>query len=143
MTPADTSASVAPGLAQAIRARHPHVDEVVTSSSPTHAEISGLRQRAGDYQLVVVGTINAWFDSGQPDLVDALLASGVPVVTVALRVPFDLARYPAAPTHVCTYSILSPSLDALVRALWGDVPFQGRLPASIPGQYPTGHALEA
>jgi beta-N-acetylhexosaminidase len=67
----------------------------------------------------------------------------VPVVTVALRVPWDLARYPAAATHACTYSILPPSLHALVSALWGDVPFRGRLPAAIPGQFPTGHGLTA
>jgi beta-N-acetylhexosaminidase len=108
---------------------------------PTPSDIAAVRQRAADYQLVVIGTINAWFDTGQADLVNELLASGVPVVTVALRVPWDLARYPAAATHACTYSILPPSLDALVGALWGDAPFQGRLPAAIPGLYPTGHGL--
>jgi beta-N-acetylhexosaminidase len=143
LTPADTSATVAPGLAAAIRSRHPLVDEVVTGMPPTPSEITALRQRAADYPLVVIGTINAWFDSGQADLVNELLASGVPVVTVALRVPWDLARYPAAATHACTYSILPPSLDALVGALWGDAPFQGRLPAAIPGLYPTGHGLTA
>lgn len=143
MTPADTSASVAPGLAAAIRSRHPHVDEVVTGLPPTPPEIAALRQRAAEYELVVVGTINAWFDSGQVDLVNEFLTSGVPVVTVALRVPWDLARYPAAATHVCTYSILPPSLDALVGAMWGDLPFRGRLPAAIPGLHPTGHGLAA
>jgi len=143
MTPADTSATVAPGLAAAIRKRHPLVDEVVTGLPPTPGEIAGLKQRVGDYALVVVGTINAWFDSGQANLLNELLGSGVPVVTVALRVPFDLARYSTAATHVCTYSILPPSLDALVSALWGDIPFQGRLPAAIPGQHPTGHGLDS
>jgi len=141
MTPADTSATVAPGLAAAIRSRHPRVDEVVTGLPPTPSDIAAVRQRAADSELVVVGTINAWFDSGQVDLVNELLASGVPVVTAALRVPWDLARYPAAATHVCTYSILDPSLDALVSALWGDVPLRGRLPAAIPGLFPTGHGL--
>lgn len=143
LTPADTSATVAPGLAAAIRSRHPLVDEVVTGMPPTTEEIAALRRRVSEYEyrLAVIGTINAWFDGGQADLVNELLASGVPVVTVALRVPWDLARYPAAATHVCTYSILPPSLDALVGALWGDVPFQGRLPAAIPGLYPTGHRL--
>jgi beta-N-acetylhexosaminidase len=143
LTPADTSATVAPGLAAAIRSRHPLVDEVVTGMPPTSEDIAALRRRVSEYEyrLAVVGTINAWFDSGQVDVVNWLLSSGVPVVTVALRVPWDLARYPAAATHVCTYSILPPSLDALVGGLWGDVPFRGRLPAAIPALYPTGHGL--
>jgi beta-N-acetylhexosaminidase len=141
LTPADTSAMVEPGLARALRSRHSLVDEVVTGMPPTADEIATILGRVGDYQLAVVGTISAWFDSEQANLVGELLRSGVPVVTVALRVPFDLARYPAAPTHVCTYSILPPSLDALVGALWGDIPFRGHLPAAIPGLYPTGHGL--
>ncbi len=32
-------------------------------------------------------------------------------------------------------------MDALVGALLGDVPFQGRLPVSIPGLYAAGHGL--
>jgi beta-N-acetylhexosaminidase len=143
LTPADTSATVAPGLASAIRARHPRVDEVVTGMPPTPQEIAAILRRVSDYQLVVVGTISAWFDAAQASLMNELLGSGVPVVSVALRVPFDLARYPTAATHVCTYSILPPSLDALVRALWGDVPFRGRLPAAVPGLHPTGHGLAA
>ena len=141
LTPADTSATVEPGLARALRSRHPLVDEMVTAMSPTAKEIAAILGRVGDYQLVVVGTINAWFDAGQANLVNELVGSGVPVVTVALRVPFDLARYAAASTHVCTYSILPPSLDALVGALWGDIPFRGHLPAAIPELYPTGHGL--
>ena len=61
--------------------------------------------------------------------VDALCATGRPVVTVALRTPLDLAADPGAVTHIATYSILRPSLDALASALFGAIPFRGRLPA--------------
>jgi beta-N-acetylhexosaminidase len=143
LTPADSSESVAPGLAQALRRRLPSAEEVVTGHPPSADEIAAVRQRATGADLVVVGTINAWFDAAQAELVDALLATGVPVVTVALRVPFDLARYPTAATHLCTYSILPPSLEALVAGLMGEIPFEGRLPAAIPGLVPTGHGLGA
>ena len=76
-------------------------------------------------------------------LVRALLATGVPVMTVALRTPFDLAVYPASRTHVCTYGILRPTLDALADAMFGGQAFQGRLPAAIPGLCGTGHGLTA
>ena len=62
-------------------------------------------------------------------------------MTVALRTPFDLAAYPSSPTHVCAYGILEPTCEAVAAALFGDIPFAGRLPAPIPGLYPVGHGL--
>jgi hypothetical protein len=43
----------------------------------------------------------------------------------------------------CTYGILGPSMEALASALWGRVPFRGRLPVSIPGLYGVGHRVLA
>jgi len=143
LTPADSSETVEPGLASALRRRLASVEEVVTGHPPTADEIAAARQRASEADLVVIGTINAWFDAAQAELVEALLGTGVPVITVSLRVPFDLARYPSAATHLCTYSILPPSLDALVNGLMGEIPFRGRLPAAVPGLHPTGHGLDA
>ncbi len=141
LTPADTSSRVPPMLAAALRAHHPDVDEFVTSNPPTAGEISALRDQVRGHDLVVIGTIAASFDREQADLVATVLATGVPTITVALRTPFDLASYPMSRTHVCTYGILRPSLDALAGALFGRTPFRGRLPAAIPGLYPTGHGV--
>ena len=75
-------------------------------------------------------------DRGQAALVRALLADGLPTVVAALRLPYDLAAFPEAPTFVCAYSIVQPSLEALEAALWSAAPVEGRLPVSIPGLYP-------
>jgi beta-N-acetylhexosaminidase len=146
LTPADTSSYVRPGLAAALRARHPAVDEIVTGHPPTPGEIAGVLERAGRYDAIVVGTLVATSGSAQAALVDGLLASGRPVVTVALRTPWDLAAYPAARTHVCTYSILPESMAALASALFGvsmHAPFPGRLPVSVEGIAARGHGLAA
>jgi len=132
LTPADTSASVAPGLAAALRERWPEIDEVVTSHPPTDDEIAGVVARAAGAAAVVVGTIVASADPAQARLVEALLATGRPVVTVALRTPWDLAAYPAAGTHVAAWGILPPTLQALSACLFGAVPFRGRVPVRLP-----------
>ena len=88
--------------------------------------------KAGDYDLLIVGTISAHLDPEQATLVEQLAATGVPLVTVALRTPYDLQAYPWAGTHVCTYSIQPCAMEALAACLWGKIPFQGRLPVSIP-----------
>jgi beta-N-acetylhexosaminidase len=141
LTPADTSSLVEPGLADALRARHPDVEAFITGHPPTDAEISALGAAAENFGLLVVGTIAASFDAQQAALVQTLLSTGVPVVTVALRTPFDLAAYPGSATHLCSYGILRPSLDALADVLFGAAAPQGRLPAAVPGLYPTGHGL--
>ena len=132
LTPADTSSLVPPSLATALRAHQPRVDEFITSHPPAQAEIAALREKAGDYDLLIVGTISAHLDPEQATLVEQLAATGVPLVTVALRTPYDLQAYPWAGTHVCTYSIQPCAMEALAACLWGEIPFQGRLPVSIP-----------
>jgi beta-N-acetylhexosaminidase len=146
LTPADTSSFVAPGLASALRAQHPAVDEIITSHPPTRAEIAEVRLRAESYDLLIVGTISATAGSPQAELVEALAATGRPLVTVALRTPWDLAAYPSVKTHACTYSILPESMEALAAALFGrarEAAFPGRLPVSIAGIAPRGHGLAA
>ena len=100
---------------------------------------SGLRP----FDLVVVGTFSAHLQPAQAALAAAVLASGKPTVTVALRTPWDLLAYPSARTHVCTYGILPPSMEALAAALLGEAPFVGRLPVDIAGLYPRGHGLRS
>jgi beta-N-acetylhexosaminidase len=141
LTPADTSSTVAAGLAGALRRVHPRVDELVLDRAPSDAEIASVRARAVDANAVVVGTIAAEPGGGQARLVDALLATGRPVVTVALRTPWDLLAYPAAPTHLCTYGILPASLEALAGVLFGRIAPSGRLPVPLGDLYPVGHGL--
>jgi beta-N-acetylhexosaminidase len=143
LTPADTSSYVTPSLAAALRRRHAHVDEFIVPLNPTDADVAALRDQLRAYDLVVIGTINATAHTGQAALVQALLDGGPPVVAVALRLPYDLAAYPAAPTYLCTYSLLESSMEALCDVLWGARPVGGRLPVSIPALYPRGHGMPA
>jgi beta-N-acetylhexosaminidase len=140
VTPADTTALYPPQLAAALRVRHPDVTDVVYSHHPERSEIAAVVEKAKDQDLIILGTVTA--TPGQVDLANALLELGKPLVTVALRTPFDLSAYPRSATHVCTYSSHRPSLDALTSALFGDIPFKGHLPAAIPGLYPHGHGIE-
>jgi len=128
LTPADTSSTVAPSLAAAIRRHHPRVTERLVAWDPARDEIEGTRHAVDVADVLVIGTISASLAPGQVALVESLLALGKPTVTVALRTPWDLDAYPAARTHACTYSILEPSLIALADALFGHAPFPGTLP---------------
>ena len=133
LTPADTSSYDLPPLGEALRKHHGTVDEVVMPLNPTMDDVAALRETASGYDLVVVGTINATDYKGQGSLVNGLVESGAQVVAAALRLPLDITAYPSVPTYVCTYSIQPASMEALGDALWGRVPFAGKLPVAVAG----------
>ena len=143
LTPADTSSTVAPTLAAALRRRHPAVEEILLPAVPAEADLAGLGGRLAPFDLVVVGTFSAHLQPAQAMLAAVVLASGTSTVTVALRTPWDLLAYPSARTHVCSYGILAPSMEALAAALFGEAPFSGRLPVEIAGLSPRGHGITA
>jgi beta-N-acetylhexosaminidase len=137
LTPADTSSTIRPGLAAALRVHHPSVEEIVVSPSPTDAEIAAVRARVATVEAVIVGTIDADHQAGQVRLVSALAeaAGDRPLVAVALRTPWDVSTYPADVPGICTYSIHPASLAALADALFGRAGFPGRLPVQVPGAH--------
>ena len=139
LTPADTSSLVVPTLAQNLRACFPEVDEFVVAHAPQEQEIASVLEQVKQYDAVIVGTLNAFVQPNQVALVRAVLQSSVPTIVVALRLPYDLVAFPEAPTYLCTYSILEPSMRALARALCGQASISGHLPVSIPGLYAAGH----
>jgi beta-N-acetylhexosaminidase len=133
LTPADTSSYERVDLAGALRRYHPNVEQVDISLNPAEEESAAVLEQAAGYDLVIIATIGALAFAGQAALVRSLLERGERVIAVALRLPYDIAAYLGAPAYVCTYSLQPPSLAALSDALFGKIPFQGRLPVSVTG----------
>ncbi len=63
------------------------------------------------------------------------------LVVVATGNPYELAQFPEVGTFVATYGPDPASLAAAARILCGQLLPKGRLPVSVPGLYPRGHAL--
>ncbi|MFB7052315.1 glycoside hydrolase family 3 protein [Streptomyces vinaceus] len=80
-------------------------------------------------------------DDPQRTLVKELLATGVPVVLVAIRNPYDPARLPACAAELATYTWTDVEMRAAARVVTGAVRPTGRLPVPVPGRYPLGHGL--
>lgn len=132
LTPADTSSYEQIRLAEAIRGWYPHVTAYEFNQNPTAEEVRELCHVAATYDLLILGTINAYQQPAQAELAWAILATGVPAVTLALRTPYDSLAYPQTTTHLCTYSIQPPMIETVAAALFGHVPFRGTLPVKMP-----------
>ncbi|MBY0374024.1 MAG: hypothetical protein K2Q23_08510 [Bryobacteraceae bacterium] len=78
-----------------------------------------------------------------PDFVGALLESKVPVAMAAFGSPYLLKTFERAAAAVATCSTSVSSESALVRALFGEIGFEGKLPVTIPDFAPLGAGLAA
>lgn len=97
--------------------------------------------RVEDIEQIVVGTYNAQFNPDQCSLVESLRALGKPLAVVALRNPYDLLAMPKIETYAAAYEGRPLALESAVKALLGQIPFQGRLPVSLGDKYPAGWGL--
>ena len=145
-------------LGGAIAARGQSVTVRETGLTPSAAVIAEVAAAAANHDLVVVSTNNASNVSAttglptasaaaQQAFVQALLASGTPVVVSAMRNPYDISVMTNVPTALATYGYTAASLESLTRVLFGENDPVGKLPVTIPTAdrtgvlYPFGHGL--
>ncbi|MEU0117408.1 glycoside hydrolase family 3 protein [Streptomyces bobili] len=122
--------------------------DLSTGTAPSAETIARAVTAAGEADAVVVGTYNVFATSPQKTLVGQLLATGRPVVAVAVRNPYDVAQLPAVKAYLASYSWTDVELRAAARVIAGAVEPQGRLPVPVqrpddPASvlYPIGHGL--
>ncbi|MEV0458180.1 glycoside hydrolase family 3 protein [Catellatospora methionotrophica] len=121
---------------------------------PSASAIAAAAAQAAQHDLTVVLVNKAWDTAvgdpraSQQQLVAALVATGRPVIVVAVRDPYDIAALPRVSTYLAAYTYTPAAMDTLVRALHGDLSPHGRLPVTIPAAtdpastlYPIGHGL--
>jgi len=80
-----------------------------------------------------------------PQWLQGLIASGKPVIFVALGDPYLLRSFPDVAAYIATFSTSRVSEVAAVRALLGEIDITGHLPVTIPelAQYGEGIQMRA
>ncbi|MFJ5263717.1 glycoside hydrolase family 3 protein [Streptomyces sp. NPDC088387] len=119
-----------------------------TGTAPSAATIERAVTAAGSADAVVVATYNVSADSSQRTLVNRLLATGRPVVAVAVRNPYDIAQLLDVKAYLATYSWTDVEVRAAARVIAGKVRPRGKLPVPVQEAdepekvlYPLGHGL--
>ncbi|MEV0369216.1 glycoside hydrolase family 3 protein [Streptomyces sp. NPDC050636] len=119
-----------------------------TGLMPTQAQIDQAVAALGQRDAAVVATYNVTADSPQRKLVGALVATGKPVVQLAVRNPYDIAQLDGVKAGLASYSWTDVELRAAARVIAGQRNPQGKLPvpvmrADAPATtlYPIGHGL--
>ncbi|MFH9977991.1 glycoside hydrolase family 3 protein [Streptomyces sp. NPDC017179] len=119
-----------------------------TGTAPSAATADKAVAAAQDVDAVVVATYNVTAGSSQKTLVERLVATGRPVIAVAIRNPYDIAQLPTVPVHLAAYSWTDVELRAAARVIAGRARPRGRLPVPVqraddPARvlYPIGYGL--
>ncbi|MEU5262467.1 glycoside hydrolase family 3 protein [Amycolatopsis sp. NPDC021455] len=140
--------STTASLAQKLTAHGTTATAYQTGQAPTDAQIAQAVANAGKADLVVVLTNNIAGFPLQTKLLDALQATGKPVVAVAAQIPYDAGFPTTVKTWLATYGYIGPTLEALAKVILGETKPVGKLPVDIPAgadvhtvKYPFGHGL--
>lgn len=95
------------------------------------------------YLIVRSGTGRIRLPERQRTFLNALIARARPVALIAFGNPYlimDLERPPAV--YLAAYGSNESTQRAVVQALFGQAPFTGRLPITIPGHFQRGAGLQ-
>ncbi|MDX3074684.1 glycoside hydrolase family 3 protein [Streptomyces sp. MI02-7b] len=119
-------------LAAALTALGHRAQALSTGTAPGQAAIDAAVAAARGTDAVVVATYNVTAATDrQIALVRALAATGVPVVQIAIRNPYDVARLDGTAAALATYGWTDVSMRAAARVLAGRVRPGGKLPVAV------------
>ena len=77
----------------------------------------------------------------QIELLTSLCSVDRPFAFIAFGSPYLLSFLPQLPTYILTYEDYPGAELAAVKTILGQVPFQGKLPITLPELYPIGHGI--
>ncbi|MFD6134741.1 glycoside hydrolase family 3 protein [Isoptericola sp. NPDC060257] len=106
--------------------------ELENGTSPSAAYRARAVAAAAGVDAVVFTSYNASGNAAQQAMVDALAATGTPVVVVAARNPYDVNVFPTADAVLNSYGYGVVNYAAVVRAIAGDINTLGKLPVAVP-----------
>jgi len=105
-----------------------------------------LARKADVVIVALYSRLSAWKGSvdlnpRHVDLIQELAQGPVPVLVVSFNSPYFLKHFPEIDAYICAYRHADQAQEAVVRAIFGEIGLDGRLPVSIPGLYPVGFGL--
>ena len=145
----DGSRFSAPRFNERLRAEGLSVEEVRVDDRSSRASLEEVARRARSADLVIVSANlvpreyrgRLALESGFSQLVEGLVADGVPVVAVSFGSPYLLDSFPSVSSYLLAWSGSVAPQVAAARALVGDLPITGRMPVSLPPFHAIGEGI--
>ncbi|TDE92853.1 ScyD/ScyE family protein [Occultella glacieicola] len=107
-------------------------EDYENGSSPSAAYRARAVAAAAEVDAVVFTSYNATGNAAQQQMVAELAATGVPVVVIATRNPYDISVLPGADAVINSYGTGVVNFHGVVGVIAGEIDPAGRLPVNIP-----------
>ena len=137
-------------LGESIKAIHDNTD--IIELPATYALTSEQEAELREAEYIIIGSHTTNVAGRMPDhpqmarINDIIRNYEAPVITVAIRNPYDLMAFPDTDAYVAQYGFRTASFQASANVIFGQVNPAGKLPVTIPDGnggilYPFGHGL--
>ncbi len=146
---ADDDAVEGIALIPEITRRAPKAKIVRLDPRSTAEEYAKVMEQAGQFEKIILapfvkraalkGTVA--LPENQTNFVKQMIALKKPVAVVAFGSPYLIRQFPEVKNYVVTYAIEEVAQTAAVRTMFGEVPFQGKLPVNIPNLFDVGSGI--
>lgn len=133
-----------------IAARNPDMKGFVVNSDMADAELNGVAQAMSGCQSIYAAAFvavaayrgNVALAGGLNNFLQSLVKGNAPVALISLGNPYLLRYFPDVSAYAATFSPAAASETAAARAIFGEIPIQGRMPVSIPGLAKIGDGIQ-
>ncbi|MGW8266143.1 MAG: glycoside hydrolase family 3 C-terminal domain-containing protein, partial [Longimicrobiales bacterium] len=133
-----------------LRARYPRLVAANLDADTPPEQYEALLRRARTSDLVVVSLyVSVVTSSGSVAIpeetaafIQELTRAGIPHVVVSFGSPYLLSEFPEAQAYLLAWSSTEVSQRAVARALFGEIPIQGRTPTGIPPFFEIGDGIQ-
>jgi beta-N-acetylhexosaminidase len=134
---------------QEMKKRNPGVFEFYAEATTGQDYLGEAFQKAQNADVLVMALFSRLrADKGSVGLVMnhvSLIREAVKlqkaVVVVSFGSPYFLRHFPEVSAYMCAYRYADEAMMAAAKALFGEIDIQGKLPVSIPNDFPIGHGL--
>jgi len=136
-------------LSAEVGRRIPYIKSVLIDSRTTEEEIQKIKELSDSVQAIVVGLFVKWGSyKGSvtlPDttvkLVREILQLPRPMAVISFGSPYLIRQIPEAPTYLCAYETNPLAIRSAIRAIFGEIPLNAKIPVTIPGLFKNGDGL--
>lgn len=130
--------------------RNANIKTFVANPAMPDTELAGIASALSVCKQVYVAafiTVAAYrgsvaLEGGLTGFVNGLVKSSAPVALISLGSPYLLRSFPDVSAYAATFSTAQTSEIAAARAIFGEIPIQGKMPVSIPGLAKIGDGIQ-
>jgi beta-N-acetylhexosaminidase len=137
-------------LINEVTRRNANLKAFVANSTMPDSELEAIVNATQTCKTIYVAgfvTVAAYrgsvsLEGGLNGFVNSLIKSNIPVALISLGSPYLLRNFPDVGTYAATFSTTVTSEIATAKAMFGEIPIQGKLPVSIPGLAKPGDGIQ-